>query len=227
MKYGPDIARMAALIGDPARANMLSALMDGGALTASELALEAGVTKQTASSHLAKLSEAHLIADERQGRHRYFRLADGEVARVIEALMQVAARDGPTRARPGPKEPQLRHARVCYDHLAGTLGVALYDGLLRKGWLTSEGETIAPTKRGTRALSELGVDVETLQEGKRALCRTCLDWSERRHHLAGALGAAILGRVYALKWAKRAKDSRIITFSPIGLSCFRQAYGLA
>src|SRR5262245_49467163 len=126
MKDGPNIAALAALIGDPARANMLTALMGGQALTTSELALEAGVTKQTASSHLAKLADARLVAIEAQGRHRYYRLAGRHVASLLEQLMGVAARIGPTRARPGPKEPALRHARVCYDHLAGDLGVALY-----------------------------------------------------------------------------------------------------
>ena len=138
MKIGPGIAATAALIGDPARANMLTALLPGAALTASELACEAGVTKQTASSHLAKLSDGGLLKIERQGRHRYYALADDEVGRLLEALMGVAERR-PTRMRTGPKEPALRHARVCYDHLAGDLGVALYDALLARGHIAANG----------------------------------------------------------------------------------------
>src|SRR5215468_9821346 len=146
MRDGPSIAHVAAAIGDPARANMLTALIGGAALTASELALEAGVAKQTASSHLARLSDAGLVAVERQGRHHYYRLADGDVARLLENLMGVAAKKAPMRVRPGPKEPALRRARVCYDHLAGELGVALLDGMIAARWIRVDDEALAPTK---------------------------------------------------------------------------------
>ena len=187
MKLGPDIAAIAALIGDPARANMLTALLGGAALTASELALEANVTKQTASSHLAKLSAARMIATEAQGRHRYFRLADADVASLLESLMGVAARARPQRTRLGPKEPALRRARVCYDHLAGDLGVALYDALLARGLLVLEDGVPAPTRRGAMALAAFGLDLATLQSGARPLCRACLDWSVR--HAATAFSS--------------------------------------
>jgi DNA-binding transcriptional ArsR family regulator len=226
MKNGPDIARVAALIGDPARANMLTALLGGSALTASELALEAGITRQTASSHLAKLSEADLIATEAQGRHRYFRLADREVGRALESLMSVAARPKLARKRPGPKEPAMRRARACYDHLAGELGVALYDGLIANAWIAEGGHGVSATRKGVKAFGALGIDVPSLAASKRPLCRTCLDWSERRHHLAGGLGAAILTCVYEAGWARRDRTTRAVHFSPAGEAGFRRAFSL-
>ena len=132
MKAGPDISRIAALVGDPARSNMLTALMTGRALTASELAHQAGVTPQTASSHLSKLEAGGLVEQEKQGRHRYFRLSDPDVAAVLEGLEGLAARAGHMRVRTGPKDPALRHARVCYDHLAGDLGVQMLDSLRKQ-----------------------------------------------------------------------------------------------
>lgn len=224
MKHGPEIARLAALIGDPARANMLTAVMDGGALTASELALEAGVTKQTASAHLAKLSEAGLLATAAQGRHRYYRLAGRDVADLLEGLMAFAAGHGPTRTRPGPKEPALRHARVCYDHLAGDLGVLLCDTLIARGWLADARGAVSLSRRGEERLGGLGLDLAALAQLKRPLCRLCLDWSERRHHLAGALGTAILDHIYAAGWARRARGSRAVEFTPVGEGKLRKAF---
>ena len=223
MKLGPSIAGVAALIGDPARANMLQALMQGAALTATELALEAGVTKQTASSHLAKLSEARLVAVQKGGRHRYYRLHDAEVAWLLESLMGVADRAGFGRARPGPKEPALRRARVCYDHLAGDMGVEVFDAMLARGWLSGGEGALAVTEPGAEALARMGIDVGALQGGSRAVCRPCLDWSARRHHLAGALGAALLDRIFALGWARRAADSRVVTFTLAGEAALRQS----
>lgn len=225
MKHGPGISRIAALIGDPARANILTALVGGAALTASELTLEAGVTKQTASSHLSKLAEAGLVSIEKQGRHRYYRLADDDVAQLLENLMGVAARAKETRVRPGPKEPALRHARVCYDHLAGDLGVALYDGLLAKRVVAVKGGVPRVTPSGEGELDAFGIDVESLSRGTRPVCRACLDWSVRRHHLAGALGAALLERFIALGWARRRKDTRIVDFSPAGETGLRRRFG--
>lgn len=225
MKLGPGIAATAALIGDPARANILCALLDGTALTASELALEAGVTKQTASSHLGKLKDGGLLKIECQGRHRYYALADDDVAQLLETLTGVAAR-GPTRARPGPREPELRRARVCYDHLAGDLGVELYQGLLRDEWIVIRGGELAPTRRGAVKLDRLGIDAVALSELPRPLCRPCLDWSVRKHHLAGALGAALLQRFFDLGWARRKRASRIVDFTPPGEAAFRKTFGL-
>jgi len=222
MKEGPHIARIAALIGDAARAEMLSALLGGQALTATELAAAAGVTKQTASAHLAKLLDARLLSLEVQGRHRYFRLADADVARLLEGLMGVAFRAGALRLVTGPREPALRAARQCYDHLAGDAGVAVYDGLVARRVLRLHDGQPVLTKQGMHFVAELGIDVASLTAQRRPLCRHCLDWSARRHHLAGALGAALLQRLYTLGWARRVKGSRAVSLTPTGEAALRQ-----
>jgi DNA-binding transcriptional ArsR family regulator len=216
MKDGPNIVGIAALIGDHARVEVLTALMSGMALTATELAEVAGVTKQTISSHLAKLVDAQLLVVEAQGRHRYFRLADQDVAQLLESLMNVAVRTGALRLRSSPREPALRRARVCYDHLAGEMGVHVYDQLVRSGSLTLGAHGVQLTATGTRCMEWLGIDIEALASKRRVFCRTCLDWSERRHHLAGSLGRALLDRFEELGWARRAAGSRIVTFSASG-----------
>jgi DNA-binding transcriptional ArsR family regulator len=225
MKEGPNIAAIAAMVGDPARANMLTALVNGEALTASELALEANVTKQTASSHLAKLVAAGLVAVEAQGRHRYYRLADADVAGLLETLMGVAARAKALRTRPGPKEPALRHARLCYDHLAGELGVALFDSFIKNKWIVPGPEkTFALTRLGRVKVSTFVTDIADLEQGARPLCRACLDWSVRRHHLAGALGAAILDEIFERGWAEQRGSSRIVDFTRIGEAALKRTF---
>ena len=219
MKTGPDIAAVAALIGDPARANMLAALMAGVALTATELAAEAGVTAPTASSHLARLVEGGLVVPTKQGRHRYYRLTDGDVAAAIEALMGVAARTGRLRSRFGPREPALRKARVCFDHLAGDKGVALFEALRGGGHLAVEGEGAALTASGRDLVARFGVE-PVADRPRRPACRCCLDWSERRHHLAGPVGRAILARTLAVGWASRVDGTRIVAFTPAGERAF-------
>lgn len=227
MKAGPDIALVASLLGDPARANMLTALMSGRALTASELASEAGVTPQTASAHLAKLEQGGLVVPRKQGRHRYFQLTGEDIAEVLEGLMGLAARVGHLRTRTGPKDPALRRARVCYDHLAGDLGVQLFDALEARGQITVDGDTVALTESGKAFADEFGIDLAAIGGKRRPLCKACLDWSNRRNHLAGGLGAALLARFYALGWAKREPDSRIVAFSREGEKAFAEAFGLA
>ncbi len=227
MRHGPDLSRIAALIGDPARANMLTALLGGLALTAGELAEEAGVTKQTASGHLAKLAAAGLVAVAAQGRHRYYRLADDEVAEALESLSVLAAARGGLRSRPGPRDPAMRRARVCYDHLAGELGVALFDALVARRALDVAADGLGLTPAGAAAMRDFGIDVEALSRGRRPLCRACLDWSARRSHLAGALGAAVLQRVFALGWARRLEGSRIVAFTPAGERAFAERFVLA
>ncbi|HEX3366835.1 winged helix-turn-helix domain-containing protein [Phenylobacterium sp.] len=226
MKVGPDIAVIAALLGDPARANMVTALSGGQALTAGELAREAGVTAQTASSHLAKLSAGGLIEGRKQGRHVYYALSGPDVAGVIEALSGLAARTGHSRVRTGPREPALRRARVCYDHLAGDLGVAMLDSLTHRGMIVGSGETLVLTSQGEAFMAALGLDLPALSSLRRPLCKGCLDWSVRRSHLAGALGAALLARFFGLGWAKREPGSRIVSFSPHGLDAFREIFGV-
>lgn len=222
MTDGPLIAQVAALIGDPARANILTALMDGRALTASELSQIAGVSPSTTSGHLGKLETGRLLATEKQGRHRYFRLANADVAHVLESLMGVAQRTGAVRFRTGPKEAALREARICYDHLAGERGVELLDGLVAKNWL-SDSHAPSLTGEGQRGLGGLGIDVARLTKSRRPVCRSCLDWSERRIHLGGSLGAALLSHMLDAGWAKR-DVGRVIRFSPQGTAAFRSAF---
>lgn len=221
MRDGPNITNIAALVGDHARAEVLTALMSGMALTATELADAAGVTRQTISSHLAKLQDAGLLSVETQGRHRYFRLADAEVAGMLETLMGVAFGTGSVRVRSSPREPALRKARVCYDHLAGELGVLVYDGLVRRGALALDVDGVALTPEGVALLKRIGVDVTALPSSRRPFCRTCLDWSERRPHLAGTLGTALLARYQALGWARRVPDSRVLAFGTAGEAALR------
>lgn len=221
MREGPDIARIAALVADPARSSMLLALMDGRALTATELSGLAGVTKQTASGHLAKLVDGEVLAVEAQGRHRYFRLAGAHVAALIEALM-VFSSDAAAPLRTGPKEPALRKARVCYDHLAGEMGVALYDRAREAGWLTGD---LGVTETGWGKFAAIGVTPDSLPRSNRPHCRACLDWSQRRHHLAGMIGKATLDRLFALSWARRLPASRVVAFTPEGERRFREWIG--
>jgi len=216
MKDGPNIAAIAALLGDPARANMLTALMHGQALTATELAQEAGVAPSTASGHLAKLETAGLVGIEKQGRHRYFRLSGADVVSVLEGLMGVAARTGHLRVRTGPRDPELRRARVCYDHLAGDAAVRMYDRLQATGIIVGTGAALRVTREGERSFAASGINLDSIAGGRRPLCRACLDWSERRHHLGGALGAALLNHIYDRGWAKRVANSRVVTFTKAG-----------
>ena len=224
MKEGPDIALIGALIGDPARANMLTTLMTGKALTASELAAEAGITAQTASSHLSKLETAGLLTQRKQGRHRYFALADDEVGNLLEAMMGLAAKRGHMRARTGPRDPALRKARVCYNHLAGDFGVRLFASMVARGLLAEAGEEISLTEAGEAFVGELGIDLPDLTQSRRPLCRSCLDWSERRTHLAGALGTGLLDRFYDLGWAHRIEGSRVVSFTGEGERRFRECF---
>jgi DNA-binding transcriptional ArsR family regulator len=228
MKAGPDIAMVASLVGDPARANMLTALMSGKALTASELAQEAGITPQTASSHLAKLEAGGLVEPEKQGRHRYYRLTDPDVAGVLEGLAGLAARAGHMRVRTGPKDPDLRRARICYDHLAGDLGVQMLDSLKAQKLVRQKKQDIELTVEGARFLERnLQISTDMLTHPRRPVCKACLDWSERRHHLAGTLGAALMARFTELKWAARdtTPGSRVVNVSRNGEKRFAALFG--
>ncbi|WP_299209474.1 helix-turn-helix transcriptional regulator [uncultured Tateyamaria sp.] len=224
MKEGPDISQIAALIGDPARANILTALMDGRALTASELAEEAGVGLSTASGHLSKLTDADLVSPRKSGRHKYFHLADAEVAGVLEALMGLAARRGATRVRTGPKDAQMQVARVCYNHLAGRMGVQMYRSLIARDVLAEDGEDVILTGTGRNFASGFGIDLAALEKGRTLLCRTCLDWSERRNHLAGSLGRAMLTRMEGQGWMRRDAGSRAVLMTPKGQQAFDAAF---
>lgn len=222
----PDIAKISALIGEPARAKMLLALLCGKALTATELALEAEITAQTASSHLAKLLESQLLVVQKQGRHKYFQLAGIDVADFLEALLNISAKVEQSKVQTGPKDPELRKARICYDHLAGALGVALLDALKRQQYIAMHDNELSLTAAGTDFFNDKGVNLEELSKRRRPLCKNCLDWSERRHHLAGCLGQWILDDILSKGWAKRQPDSRVLFFNDKGHRQLIKNYGL-
>jgi len=224
------IAEIAALAGDASRAGMLQALMDGRALTATELANVAGITPQSASGHLTRMVGAGLLGVEKQGRHRYHRLASTAVAQMLEGVMQIAAGAQPQRPVVGPRDAALRKARTCYDHLAGELGVAIADAMTRHGFaeLTDEAGLISDS--GVTFLDGLGIDVEALKPRKsqhsgRILCRPCLDWSERRPHLAGAVGAALCSRSLEADWVRRIAGTRAVSITPKGRLVFTKKFG--
>ena len=216
------IAELGALVGDPGRASMLLAVLDGRALTARELADRAGVTPQTASRHLSKLLEAGLLRVEPQGRHRYHRLASAEVARMLEAMHVAGAHANPGAAgrRTGPADPQLRELRTCYDHLAGRFAVSLAEVLAAPD---VEGR-LQLTATGEHRLTRWGLDLSALRNSRRVFCRSCLDWSERRPHLAGLLGAAILDRSLDLHWLRRRPGARSMDVTPAGRLGFNHAF---
>jgi len=213
------LASIAALLGDPARANIMVALFDGRALTAKELAYAAHVTPQTTSGHLAKLSEGGLLAMEKQGRHRYFRLASAGVAQMLESIMAVTNTRPPRVWRGGEG---LRNARTCYDHLAGRLGVALASFLLDAGHLALSADGGEISASGLAFLRDFGAEPGA---GKRVFCRPCLDWSERRPHLAGRVGAALACRCFELGWIRRQRDTRALAITPEGQAGFQARFG--
>ena len=222
-----DLAEIGALIGDPARANILAALMDGRALTAGELAYVAGVAPQTASGHLAKLAAANLLAPAKQGRHRYYRLASPAVSHMLEGILAVAALQLPPRRRlPSRIDEEMRTARTCYDHIAGRLGVGIADALTAAGHIVLADDGGEVTPAGAAFLGALGVELAARQGSTRAYCRACLDWSERRPHIAGLLGAALCRRFVDLGWIERRRDTRALVITAAGQGGFAERFGL-
>jgi DNA-binding transcriptional ArsR family regulator len=224
MSISHAIAGNAALIADPSRAAMLSVLLDGRALPAGELAAAADITAQTASSHLSKLLDAGLIACESQGRHRYYRLAD---VRVAEALEHLAGLNSAHAVRTKSIDPQLQFARRCYDHLAGRLGVAVTDALTANEFIrAAANKQFEITREGNRWFARVGVQVETLSRSTRGIARQCLDWTERRHHLAGPLGVRLLAALCERDWLRRSRSSRCVIVTAQGAAALRRELGM-
>ena len=209
------VSSIAAAIGEPARARMLYCLLDGRARTATELAAVADVTPSTTSAHLRRLEQQRLVTLVAQGKHRYFSLEGAHVAAALEALSVLAGRSGPVFVPDTPG--RLRAARTCYDHIAGTLGVLLHDRLTDLRWLVGASDKAYDlTREGVAGLETLGVDVDATRALRRRFAAPCLDWSERRYHLAGALGAALLSLALKRKWIVRDLDSRVLTVTSLG-----------
>jgi DNA-binding transcriptional ArsR family regulator len=220
------LVEIAALVGDPARANILNALMGGRALTAGELVHVAGVSPQTTSGHLGKLTDGRLIACVKQGRHRYYRIATPRVAEMLESIMAVAT-DAPARYRPPSKlDEAMRVARTCYDHFAGKLGVGITDALCALGHVTLSDEGGELNESGIAFLEKFGIDLAAARNRRRVFCRPCLDWTERRPHLGGTVGAVLAQRCFDLKWLEPRRDSRALIVTPAGRRGLNDAFGL-
>ena len=226
MITGPIIAEIAALVGDPARATMVSALLDGRAMTASELAVATRITPQTASSHLAKMTGAGLLSVIRAGRHRHFRLASPAVADMIDGIVAVALAKRP-RYHPLSRHARaLSAARICYDHLAGRLSVDLADAFVARKYIVFDGEAAELTRAGTRFFTEFGIELPALRSTRRHFCRLCLDWTERRPHIAGAVGAALTQRYFDLRWMDRMKHGHAVIVTPLGRRSLQETFGI-
>ncbi len=227
--YGVDIAPAAALMADPARAAMLGALLGGSPLAAGELSQVAGVSPATASAHLARLLDGGLVTVTKQGRHRYYRLAGHEVATVLEAIAQISPVKPVRSLRQSRDAAALAQARTCYDHLAGRAGVALFDALIRAGTLTGGGTGQAAayevTAAGADKLAGFGVDVAQVRRSRRRFAGACLDWTQRRPHLNGALGAAVTGRLLELGWIERGPARRAVRVTEPGRAGLAATFG--
>jgi DNA-binding transcriptional ArsR family regulator len=229
MRGEPNIATTAALIGDPARAAILAALADGRTLPAGELAVAAGLSPSAASAHLTKLLDGELLALEREGRHRYYRLAGPQVAAALESLSLIAVQPARHAVARSPQAQALRYARSCYDHLAGELGVAIAAALEARGLIASsgQGKRVNVTKAGVAWLEAVfDIDVRELKPGRHGVACRCLDWTERRHHLAGPLGARLFERCCELGWLTRSRQSRSVQLTRKGRNKLREHLGL-
>lgn len=222
------MARVAHLCADPARARILKALMDGTMRPAGELAYAAGISAQSASAHLAKLVNGGLLTQEAQGRHRYFRIAGSAVADALASLdslsVAVRPRDPRSPALPESTPIGFLHARTCYDHLAGEMAVQVCEAMLKARWMRAEGRDFRITRLGQTSLAALGVDLETIRRSRRAFARACVDLTQRRPHLGGALGAALLDLYVSQGWVLRSRRSRAVNITPKGRAAFRKAF---
>ncbi|MEX0344716.1 MAG: ArsR/SmtB family transcription factor [Rhizobiaceae bacterium] len=226
MNDGPSIATVGALIGDHARASILCTLLDGQTRTATELSHRAGVSASTASAHLTKLVDGRLLAVEKQGRHRFYRLASAEIGQMLETMLAVSDASIPTN-KIERRNQELRAGRMCYDHIAGRLGVALTDSLIERNSVTITGKTIELTDSGKLFFRRLGIDVEAVRKRRRKFADYCIDWSERRPHLSGALGEALATHCVKNKWIYRLPDTRAVRITPKGRQEMKIAFSLS
>ncbi|MGZ7442699.1 ArsR/SmtB family transcription factor [Paenibacillus sp. TH7-28] len=222
-----NVALIASMVSDASRSAMLTVLMDGRFHAAGELAHMAGIQPQTASFHLAKMADAGLITVEKQGRHRYYGIRNPEVAQVMESLMSIAPPVKIKSLRQSAENQALRRARTCYDHLAGSLGVSLTQSLVREGILQEGASGFEVTKKGEAFFENFQIDLNQVKSKRRSFSHKCLDWSERRHHLAGALGQALLERLLELNWVQRLPNTRAIKITPQGKAGLKEAFALA
>jgi len=226
MVAAANMVEVAALVGDTARATMLAALMGGQSLTGSELAFLAHVSRPTASEHLKKMVTARLVTFTQRRRHHYYRIASPLVAKMLESIKAVAAIEAPPRYQPrSAREDALRLARTCYDHLAGKLGVAIADALVARKYLLLSDDGGEVTRAGGKFLGTFGADLNP-ERSQRMFCRPCLDWSERRYHLAGHVGAEICRRCFDLGWLARSRDSRALKITPAGRVGLYKTFGV-
>ena len=217
MNRSPNLAAIGALIGHPTRAVILEALIDGRKWTASELARKAGVTPQTASSHLHQLVEGGLLRVEPQGRCRYFDLAGSDVSDVLEALQFIGTKRAGRPGLTSGRSEALVEARTCYDHVAGRLGVGLIESMKTMQYVEEQDDGYSLTKKGTIFVTDLAIDLDQARKTRRAFARKCLDWSEQKYHLGGALGAAVAKRLFDLQWLRKVPQSRAVTVTPVGV----------
>jgi DNA-binding transcriptional ArsR family regulator len=222
MSINPNLANVAGMVSDPSRAAILTVLMDNRFHSASELAYMARIKPQTTSYHLAKLMEANLITVENQGRHRYFQIKNSEVAQIMETLLTLSPPAQIRSLKQSAEDKQIRRARTCYDHLAGYLGVEITESFLKKGFITNE---FVLTEKGEAFLASFGVNIIEVRKKRRSFSHKCLDWSERKHHLAGALGNVILELFLELNWVKRLPKTRALEITPIGKKALLDHFG--
>jgi DNA-binding transcriptional ArsR family regulator len=222
MNAEPDVVRLARTIGDPTRIRMLSLLMEGRALTAKELAYGAGVEPATGTTHLQRLLADSLVVSRVQGRHKYFRLASADVARCLESMMSVAIPSKPTNET----KPAIQQARFCYDHFAGRLGVSLAQALVTRNMIEAESQQFTLLRKGELWCKKFGLDLDALRRTRRHFAPQCLDWSERKEHIGGALGAAIAQRFLDEGWARREADARVVRLTKLGVARLRSEFGI-
>ncbi|MEK4968186.1 metalloregulator ArsR/SmtB family transcription factor [Cytobacillus sp. FSL R7-0696] len=227
MSIHPNITALTALLAEKSRATILAALMDGKFHTASELAYMATIKPQTASFHLAKLIENNLVISEKNGRFRYFRLANEEVANTLEIFMSISPPPEVRSLKQSSQLKRLENARTCYDHLAGRLSVTLTNIMQEEGYIEKSNKRFIITTKGEHFFKELGIDLIALSRKRRSFCHACLDWSERTHHLGGALGNGLFERYIELGWLESRENSREIVITTEGKSGFKEFFGLS